>query len=192
MVYNAHMQPQYYGAAAEYNKPKNFRFDKRIVILLGLVLIVALIIFIASLVIGSLTNGPRDNLARLIAREQQIVRFIDTNEANLKDSELKRIGSDTILYLGTDTAALRKLLSGGISEEISKQEADSTSAAKLKAAIQANKHDQTYLEILRDKIAAALELAKTVQAENNGKIKTATDQTVKNLQTQLQQLDALD
>lgn len=190
MVYNANMQPQFYGAAAEYNKPKGFRLNKRVFLFLGLAVIVILLVVIGLGLFSSLTSASRNNLARLIVREQQLVKFIDTNESAVKSSDLKRIGSDGVLYLTTDSQALRKTLSGGVPEEISKEELDTTSTAKLKSATQANKYDDVYKQLLADKLSATLKLAQTVAGENKGNTKKAADQTVSNLKDLAGQLEA--
>lgn len=189
------MQPKYYGAAAEYNK-KSFRLDRRLLMFGVLGLIVLVFIAVGFMLVTALTSAPRDDLARLVARESQLQKFVATAQATINNDELSKINSSANLLLLSDTVALKKALAVnfGINEptaEITAAETDKTSAIKLKEASLVSKYDEVYLELLRAKIAATQELAKKIEAGAGANLKITLQQIVANLASVDEQLAVL-
>lgn len=195
MLYNEFMQPKYYGAAAEYNKPK-FALKGRLFKVVGLVFLLLIVLMSAIAIVGLINSGPSNNLASLIVRQQQLQKFIAANQKSIHSSELAKLSAEASLFLTSDSTTLKgQLMSrygvANISQEITKRETDTTSANKLKAAIQVNKFDSTYADILRDKLAATIELARIVERESGSNLKAAAQQSIKNLQAVDTQLSAV-
>ncbi len=187
------MDPQYYGAAAEYNKPKGSKFlNPKVFMIAGGVLVGLLLLMVGFAVLGSLASGPRNDTAKLAVRAQGIYDFIDLDQKNIKDSDLSKIAEETKLFISTNSFALTDAYAGEIPDSIAASEADTTSTAKLESATKAGKHDEVFLEILTAKVASAMELAQKVKSQTSGaQTRTAADQTISNLQVISDQLDAL-
>ncbi|MGH7196992.1 MAG: hypothetical protein ACREGJ_04510 [Candidatus Saccharimonadales bacterium] len=183
------MQPQYYGAAAKYNKPRGFQFNGRTVMMIALGFVGLILITIGFVLVGSLTSGPKNNLAALVVREEQLQTFIKNAQGKIKSGDLAKINSDAHLLIATDSLALRAQLGTvygqkKISDDIVKREADSASAKKLADAELINAFDTTYSRILRDKLASAFQLANKVRLESkNSNLKKVLAQAITNLET---------
>jgi len=193
MVYNLAMQPQYYGAAAEYNKPtnKNFFTGKLLMIIVGS-LIGLLLLLLAFTIIGSFASGPRNDIARLAARAKQLQDVIEKNSAALKDSDLRDLTAEADLYAISGARQLQNAYGGTLPDSILASEADTTSAARLSDAVTQGKYDQEFLAILKDKVAQTLTLAQKVQTQSSGQqTKGAAGQTAANMSAISDQLNAI-
>lgn len=187
------MNPQYYGAAADYNNPKNHPMvSKKLLLIAGGIVLGLIIIATLFSVVGTLTSGPRNEVARLAARVQQTQKFISDNNNTIGSGELKKINSEAELFLGTDLSALQKVYDGKLPDSITATETDTTSEKELKDATQAGKFDSTYLELLRTKIAACLDQAQKVRDATSGaQTKTVATQAANNLMTISEALNKL-
>lgn len=178
------MQPgaKYYGAAAQYNKNSGSNFSKilKIAGLLAGVLILLSGLFLAY---NFITSAGKNTAAQLVARQKQLLSFVTTNQENITNDTLKTINSNAISLLNSDSYALGQSLKAlGLStvpEDITKSEADTTSAKTLTNAKVQDTFDAVYLELLREKIAATESLARSVQ--NNAPMKKAVDTLLVNL-----------
>jgi hypothetical protein len=173
------MNPQYYGAAAEYNKHKKDKpFSRRIFILSLIVVGFFTVITIALTIIGSVANGPSNDLARLAARAAQLQNLAETSTNNIAHPDLKKAAAEAALYLATNSIALNNAYGGSPSDSIVASETDATIATTLADAKKAGKHDAEFMKIMQEKIGTTLELAQKIQSQNgNSKVKSTVSQT---------------
>jgi hypothetical protein len=189
------MQPKYYGAAAEYNKPQSTGLGK-ILKLVGMVVGIIVLITIAYFAFMALTSGGRNSAATLVAREKQLITFMTSNQATIENDNLRTINSSGSTLITSDHYALSQGLkaSYGLAtppEEITKAEADTTSKKTLDNAKIQSRFDVVFVELLQEKIASTQQLARTVRDGSNGALKTAAEATIKNLTTIDEQLAKL-
>lgn len=176
---------RYYGAAANYNKPGRPGLNRRFWVLIGAILVVGVLLFVAFTIFSSLTNGPRDQLATLVAREKSLQAFTTANQSKLTNNQLAKINSQTSIYMTSDSTGLQKQLSlryslSEIPKEITAAEAD-TSASELTEATQSGKFNEVYKEILDKKLTATLRLAESVQLGTSGQLNAALEKTIQSL-----------
>jgi len=189
------MQPKYYGAAAEYNKSRNIGLGQ-IIKIIGLIIGLIIFITIGYFVFTALTSGGKDSAATLVARERVVLSFLTTNQATIENDTLKTITSNAASLLSSDHYSLTQGMKAAYGlvappEEINKAEADTTSKKTLDTAKVQSRFDVVYMELLREKLASAQQLARTVQGQSNGVLKTAADTTIKNITTIDEQLAKL-
>lgn len=186
MVYTTTMQPggKYYGAAAQYNKNGGINFGNLLKIA-GLVVGIIILIAVGFLGYNLLTSAGKNNAAQLVAREKQLMNFVTSNKEGITNDTFKTINSNAISLLSSDSYALQQgLKTFGLTtvpEDIAKGEVDSASAKTLANAKVQDNFDQVYLELLREKIAATESLARTVQSNSSGTMKTAVQTLLTNL-----------
>lgn len=186
MVYTTTMQPggKYYGAAAQYNKNSGLDFSKLLKIA-GLVVGVIILIAAGFMGYNFLTSAGKNNAAQLVARERQLLTFVTNNKEDIVNDTFKTVNSNAISLLSSDSYALQQGLKTfgltAVPEDITKSEADTTSAKTLASAKTQANFDKVYLELLREKIAATESLARTVQSGSSGTMKTAVDTLLTNL-----------
>jgi hypothetical protein len=195
MVYNVAMQPKYYGAAATYNKPGSGGLGSLLKII-GIVVGVIVLLSLAFLGYNILTSGGKNTAAQLVARERQLITFMTTNQSSIKTDSFLTINSNGVSLVTSDHYALLQGLKTNygltaVPEEIAKSEVDSTSAKTLSTAKIQSRFDKVYLQLLRDKIAATQQLARSVLGSASGSLKTATENSIKNLTTIDEQLAKL-
>lgn len=186
------MQPKYYGAAADYNRPKSTGLGK-ILKIIGLVIGVIILITVGYFIFTALTSGGKNSAATLVAREKQLVSFLTTNQAGIGNDNLKTIASSATTLLNSDQYALTQGMKAAYGlaappDEITKAEADTTSKKALDTAKIQSRFDQVFVELLRDKLASTQQLARTVQGQSSGTLKTAADTAIKNITTIDEQL----
>lgn len=190
--YTKIMQPKYYGAAAQYNKPSGLglgNFFKIGGIVLGAIILVT----IGYFVIMSFANAGQETAATLVAREKQLVTFITTNQKDITDDNLSTVNSNLLSLATSDAYALQQGLKSSygltaVPEAITKQESDTTSAAKLTTAKAQAQFNKVYLELLKSKIASIKEAAQEVTTTSSGSMKTAAETTINHLTTIQQKL----
>lgn len=195
MVYNTTMQPKYYGAAAEYNKggpSLNSRVLRLTLLVLGIIVLITVAYFIVSLI----SNGPRDNAARLLARNRQLLVFMANNQKSLNSEDTKTVTTNAISFAYSDNYAISQGLATNynlttVPDVISKSEVDTTSAALLTTATINSRFDAEFVQLLRDKIAADLQLAHQVQGSVGGTLKAAVGTAIGHLNTTDEQLARL-
>ncbi len=192
MLYNAGMQPKYYGAAADYRKPggMGFHFDRKLLMILGGGVVAITLIAIAFGLLNAASSAPKNDLTTLFARERSLMSFVSKNRASISGSDLKKVAAEAELLLASDSALLSAQLAAlyGITEipqSIVDLEADTTSATKLANAQASGTFDQTFAGLLRDKIAATYAL--TVKINN-----TAPDELKATLAHSTKALEAID
>jgi hypothetical protein len=183
------MEPKYYGAAAEYNKPGGFQFNRRLVFIIVGVLGLIIILWIGTALISAITSGPQRETAKLLARETKLQELVGKSKDRIRSGDLKKVNADANLLLLSDTVTLKGLLQKAynldrIPTEIEKAEVDSATDTELKDAERLGKFDRTYVEALRAKVAASLQLAQTVlSSTSNQSLKAALEQNISNLKT---------
>lgn len=186
---------RYYGASANYNKPGGPMINRRVLILLGIILVVIMLLFGAFSIFSSLSNGPRDQLATLIAKEQSLQVFTATHQAKITDNELTKVNSEAGIFLTSDTVALTRQLNlkykmAAIPKEIIAAEADTTSETTLTQATQSGKFNETYKDLLGQKLATSLLLAESVQQGTTGQLNAALEQNIQNIKSLQAELEA--
>jgi hypothetical protein len=191
------MEPKYYGAAAEYNKPSGFQFNRKF-LLIGLVAIVVITaMLVTGAVITSLNAGPGRDLATLIARQSALQSILEKNKDQIKNADLRKANADTNLFLASNTVALTPYLLSiyslkTIPLDISSRESSATDASDLKQAAQVGKFDTTYIGFVRTKLASVLGLAQKVLDEvGNQNLKTDLQAAINAIQNADDQLAAL-
>lgn len=190
------MQPKYYGAAANYNSG-GAGIGGNLLKIIALVVGVLVLITIGFFAFNAITSGPRDNAARLVVRERQLLSFMNTNQEKIASDNLRTINSTAISLLTSDTYALQQGLRSAhrmtlddIPGTITASEADAKSASELTAAQVQSRFDQVYVQILRNKIASSLKLANEVLGQSRGSLKTAVQTSISNLKNIDQKLGA--
>jgi hypothetical protein len=187
------MNPQYYGAAARYNKSKGAKLFNRKTLLVGIIFVAVLsLIVMATALINNIAGGPRNDVARLAARASQFQSIIGSDLSNIQHPQLKKVAAETKLYLVSNSLALTAAYGAALPDSVLADEADAAVASDLSAAAKAGKHDATFLEVMKEKSLATLELAKKVQSQSSGpKTKAAADQMVNTMQLINDQLAAI-
>lgn len=193
------MQPKYYGAAANYNKPSGGMTGlSGILKIFGIFVGVVILLAIAYSIVTGISKGPQDNLARLVAREKALQTLLEKQKTNIRSGDLRTVNASAHILTVGDAATANRLLASvygakEVPKEITAAETDATLETTLKNAVLVGTFDKTYVDVLREKIAASYSLAQTVSnAANNKELKTATQHMMNNLSTidtQLEQLD---
>ncbi len=181
------MQPnngKFYGAAADYNKPKGVNAGG-IFKIVGLVFGIIILITAGYFGFVALTSAGKNSAAQLVAREKQLLSFIAANQPGLDNDSLKTVSSNAISLFTSDGVGLQQVLKSfgltAVPEAIAKTEGDTTSAKTLAAAKVQNRFDQVYAQLLRDKIAAEQSLARTVLDSASGSAKALVQTHIDNL-----------
>lgn len=186
------MNPQYYGAAAEYNKPKGHKLLSGKILIIGAGVLIFFVLFLVLFtILGAIAGGPRNDLARLSARADDLKSFIDKNQQTIHSPALQKISAETSLFIGTNQQALSKAYGGPIPDNIAASEADTTSAGELTDATQAGKFDETYLSILKEKIAGILQLSQKIQESGGSQTKAAGAATTSSMTTVNEELESI-
>lgn len=182
------MQPKYYGAAATYNKPAGGASGLGgILKIFGIFVGAVIVIAVGFSIVNSISKGPQDTFAKLVARQSNLVKLMDKEKDLIRNSDLKRINATGIILGMGDTGSLNKQLTAafgadGVSEDIAASEVDSTTDKTLKDATITGTFDKTYAGILRDKIASTYDLANSlVQSVSNANAKAAVQKTLDDL-----------
>lgn len=187
------MQPnitsKYYGAAAQYNK-KNDSPGGRLLKIGLLALLIIVVLSGGAIAFSALTSGGKNDAARLVARERQLIIFLTNNQKSIANDDFQTANANALSFATSDYYSLQKGLSAAygltsVPDAIAKEEIDTTSAAALKTAQIQSRFDTVYLQLLREKITNTEGLARTVLNSANGTFKTA-------IQTQLDNLTAVD
>ena len=189
------MQPKYYGAAAQYNKPGGTGLGA-ILKIIGMVVGVIVLLSVGFLAYNAFSSGGKNSAAQLVAREKNLITFMTTNQSTLASDSFLTINSNAVSLITSDHYNLSQGLKSAYGlatapEEIAKTEIDSTSKKTLDTAKIQSRFDQVYLELLRGKIAATQQLARTVSGQSSGTLKTAADTSIKHLTTIDEQLAKL-
>jgi hypothetical protein len=170
MVYNADMQPKYYGAAAQYNKPTGggFTFNPKVFIVLGLALVVILALVGGMALVGSLTKGPQDDFIALAAREGTLQQLVDKEKTNIQNGDLKKINAEADTLFLSDARALSQEMQTlfgvtEIPETVLAAQSTATVEETLKAAATSGTFDRAYVSALQDQLSATYDMAKRMK-----------------------------
>ncbi len=189
------MQPKFYGAAAQYNKPSDSKLGA-VLKIAGLVLLILVLITAGYYLVTALTSTNKNQAARLVAREKQLVSYISTYSKSITDDSLSTVSSNAYALATNDYYALQQGLKSSYSlsavpDSITAEEADSTSESKLATAQSQNKFNEVYASLLKSKVTSAKTLALEVASNSSGKMKTAANTTAEHLTEISDQLTAL-
>ena len=164
-----------------------------LVIGLGAAMVIALILFVLSVLGGS----GRSDITTLTVRADNLQALAEASQKRIKSQDLGSINVDTNLLTSSDSTKLHSILLKkfgikNVPSNIIKNELDTDSDQKLKDAELLNKFDLAYRQLLRDKIASVLTLARKIQAETGDKnVNQAVATIITNLTTIDKQLAAL-
>ena len=194
---NSGMEPKYYGASAQYNRPSSSELIKRIAILGGVVVGIITLVFIATAVFSAINAGPSRELASLVAKQTVLQKIADENKDLLKGSEERKTNADAGILLLSGQKTLADLLSNvyglaKIPPEISVAAADPTIKETLDTARTEGNFDGTFVRIFRDKLGEIISQTEAVLARTgNADIKTALQDNLDNLTSLDEELRAL-
>jgi hypothetical protein len=183
------MEPKYYGAAAQYNKPGGMQFNRKFLVIgLGVILVITLLI-VGVTVINGLNAGPGRDLAKLVARQSTLQTLLEKNKDIIRGGDLRKANADANLFLLSSTATLSGYMESlyglkSIPTDISAAEADKSAIEDLKTAEHVGKFDSTFINIIRSKLSSVLDQTQKVLGEvGNQDLKTALEDTVTALES---------
>lgn len=191
------MEPKYYGAAADYNKPGGLQFSRKFLLIGLLILLVIVALMVGAAIISGINATPGRDLATLISKQSALQSLLDKNKTKIKDGDLRKANADTNLLLLSSTTTLTTYMTSiyglkVVPSSIAAAEVDSTAADNLKAAEQVGKFDSTLTSIARTKLADSLAQANKVLSEvGNQNLKDAIQNTITALESADQQLAKL-
>ena len=191
------MEPRYYGAAANYNKPGGSLLNPKYLMIGGLVLLVIIVLMVATAVINGINAGPGRSLATLVARETDLESLADKNKQHIKSGDLRKISADLGILLLGDTVTLTGYMSSvynlaDVPEDIAADVADPDTDEDLKTAEQTGKFDVVFAAMLNTRLAAILDQAQKVQAAvGNQELKDALQETITTVTSLQEQLASL-
>lgn len=186
------MNPQYYGAAADINKPKgpSALFNRKTLIIAGLVVAGLTLIMVVLAILGAIASGPRNDVARLTTRVQQLRDLLEKERSTIRHPDLKKVSAEARIYLATNALALSNAYGGELPDAIVASETDTTIKTKLDDATKAGRHDEEFLKIVEAKIALIQELSKKIQDTTSGQLtRAAATQTADSTAAISQRLD---
>jgi hypothetical protein len=181
------MEPVYYGAAAQYNKPSGFQFNPKILLIVGLVLLVGIGLMVASAVITGINAGPGRDLATLIAQETDMQTIVDKQRAVVQNGDLKKANAEFSVMLLSDSMTLTEQMTkvyglSAIPKDIAAANTDTDATNTLKTAQSVGNFDTTYAALLRAKIAEMLVSAHRIHdVTGNATLKAQLQTTIKML-----------
>lgn len=135
-------------------------------------------------------------LSRAVVRQQQLVDLTAKASSNLQSGDIRKINSDAQLFLASDLAELKSLMTSagvkGVSKEVSQTEVDSTTETKLEEARLINRYDTAYVSVLSQKIDSQQALLNEIHAQiGSVKTKQTLSGVYEKLETIQKQLDAV-
>ncbi len=191
------MEPRYYGAAANYNKPGGTLFNPKLLMIGGLALVIIIVIFVAIAVISGINAGPSRDLATLVAQQTDLQTLTEKSKDRIKSGDLRKVNADASLLLLSDTITLTGYLNSlysitAIPPEVLAAATDPDTEGDLKTAEQTDKFDIVYIAVINQKLNSIREQVQKVQTQvGNKDLKTTLDATlatITSLQGQLSEL----
>lgn len=179
---------QYYGAAAELRKRNKRGIQvnlKAILILLGILVLIGLLVagvyFISN-------DGTTASFPRLVARQQKLQELTALSSKRIKNVTLSAVNAEaSVLFLGEATAYKAYLESKygmkNVPKEIAAPEANDESLKKIDEGFLLNNYDITYVGVLRDRMAATLQLTKAIHADADKTLRELLDVGISNLES---------
>lgn len=156
-------------------------------------LFVIIFLVVAVNIFNAITSGPRQNLERIVARTDSLQKFTADNQSAISDTDLAKLNSEATIFLASNTFELKTKLkeqyNAEVSEPIKLEEADTTSKETLKDATSAGRFNESYRQLLNEKLATALQLAKSIQQNSTSQsLNNVLQQTIANLEALAAQL----
>ncbi|HSE60900.1 MAG TPA: hypothetical protein VLA88_01240 [Candidatus Saccharimonadales bacterium] len=186
------MQPKYYGAAAQYNKPAGFSSGggvggKKIAMLAGLILFVIIIIVGGLSLVTSLSKGPQDDFVALAARTSNLQALLEKQKPTIKNADLKKLNAEATTLLITNSNDLSEQASklfgvAEIPETVTEAQGMGDAEEALEKAKLSGTFDRVYITTVTDKVNGTFDLAKKMSdAVSSQDAKAVLEQTMANL-----------
>ncbi len=142
------------------------------------------------------SGGNGELLARVVARQDNLLKLTQDSQPSIRNNDLLKINSDAILLLTSDGASLRGLLRlagiSGLPTAIVQSESDQATVQKLQEAKGNGLFDAAYRASLSQKIDAQQALLRELGGKTaNPTIKQVIDTALSNLSNLQNQLAAL-
>lgn len=191
------MQPKYYGAAAQYNKPGGFQFNNRWLLIGGAIFLVIILIMVGASIFTAITSGPSREVATLVARENDLATILNKNRDRLHSGDLAKINAEAAILLLSDTKTLTDFMASKyglatVPEDVTAAESDGDVESQLNDAEQIGRFDQTYVTLMSTKLGAAQAQAeKVLGAASSAEFRSALEQNIDNIKAITEQLDVL-
>ncbi len=157
-----------------------------------------IVLLLASVVIAlTRANNPVGSLlARAVVRQDNLLNLAKDSQPSIRNGDLLKVNSDAILFLTSDSASLRGLLTAsglsGLPASLVRAETDQTTAQKLQEAKSSGLFDTAYRQVLSQKIDAQQALLRELAAKTkNPALKQAIDAAYGNLSNLQNQLAGL-
>lgn len=177
---------RYYGAAAELEKRNKRRLNiniKALLIIFGGIVLVLTIVGVAFLISS---NTSVASFPKLVARQQNLQMTTNVSGVRIKDPTLITINADAnALFLGDLNAykvhLKEKMGMNNVPKDIAKTESNAENIARIDEGFLLNKYDSTYVDVLRDQIAATLELTDIIRKDADQTLTKLLDTATFNL-----------
>ena len=187
---------KYYGAAAQYHSSDNSSPVNRLLRVGALFFGVIILLAIVFTVLGAITDLPKNENLRLLARQKALYDLVNSADSKIKNDDLHTVNSTARLVFGSDNKALDDAIKNlygesKIPEDIAAEEKDATSETALKDAATNNTYDTVYLGILRQKMDDYYQLASDKAGGSSGSFQSAILTSldhIRNINVQLGQI----
>lgn len=167
-------------------------FSARLVFLVLAVLAVLVGVF---LLVASSSDGSRQLLERLSARQATTLKLLADGQKNLTDDNLSKLNSELTLVLLSDTNALDTELSKAgikkIDKDILASETDEATFDKLKTAKLNGQYDTAYRTVLTQRLESLRSLLRELHDKTKSKsLKSVTNAEYTHLSGYINSLDS--
>lgn len=191
------MQPKYYGAAAQYNKPAGGPTGLGTILkIFGIFVGAIIIIAVGFSIFATFSKGPQNDFAKLVARMDNLRALLDAKSGNIRSSDLKTINANALLLVSGDASLLTKQLQSSfdlkeVPPDIAASVDDPSIDTTLDNAVLTGTFDKAYVAVLRDAIAKTYDLAQDLQGAGGTATKEAVKKTIESLTAIDEQLSRL-
>jgi hypothetical protein len=162
------MGPTYYVPSA----PKTGGVNKKVlaIAITGGVLVLMVGGFLLTLGGGS---GISKEIARVVARQEQLIAITVNGEKNLLNNNLQTVNANATLFLKTDEVVLKSIMkksgTSTVPKEIKDKEVAATNIKQLQDAVAAGRYDDTYLNKFISRLEEQQALLREVHSKSESK-----------------------
>lgn len=181
-------QGYYYQPPTAQKKPL-FSLNRRSLLFIGGGLFA--IIMATILLFASRGGGAGDDLALLVARQEQLVELTESSHESISNGDLKKLNADARLFLQSDALVLNEAMEQAGTTKIPKKVAESVVndyEERLTDAKSAGRFDASYADVLGQKIEAQQALISSVYDKSGSKTKAKLSPVYDSLEVLLEQL----
>lgn len=183
------MDQGYYYQPPSVQKKPLFSLTKR-TLLFSAIGVFAVIMAIIML-FASRGGGAGDDLALLVARQDQLVDLAETSHETISSSDLRKINADAKLFLQSDALVLQDVMEQNGTAKVPKKITESVTndyEQRLTDAKSAGRFDSSYADVLSQKIEAQQALISSVYKKSGTKTKAKLSPVYDSLEVLLEQL----